>query len=96
MKADSAVNLEKIQTVLLCQKRDLNLTSGITAIIVAIIAIMTSIFDIKLSKFGETVLAISFASFVLKLTFALDGFQNKNYEYNNKIDYIVWMIEKNK
>ncbi|MCM3706429.1 hypothetical protein M3205_11955 [Cytobacillus firmus] len=94
LKDDSAVNLEKIQTVLLCQKRDFNLTSGVVAILIAVIAILAPSFDTKLSHLSQILLFIGFSFFLLKLVTFLDRFQHS--DYNKKIDYLVWLIEKNK
>ena len=95
LKDDPAVNLEKIQTVLLCQKRDFSLTIGIVAVILAFMATLSPILPMfnktQLSIFGEIILTlVCFIALFLLIDKMLDKLQHS--EYNKKIDYLVWLI----
>jgi hypothetical protein len=98
LKDDPAVNLEKIQTVLLCQKRDFSLSSGLMAVLIAFMAMLFPMLPgfptEQLPSYGEIIITIVIVFAFLKVFGILDRFQHS--EYNKKIDYIVWLIERSK
>lgn len=99
MKKDKSVRVEKVKVVLMCEKRSPELNSAMMAIYIAIIAIFFSLLNIDIPFVSDPIINLVFLFLLvivlLKVFFPyVDGVNNTE-QRNHKIDYLVWLIEKN-
>ena len=85
--------LEKARILLKCQKRDIGNNFAALAILISLIAIL-------LPAFSENRIAYIFVSIFIVIVIGRlilrDGlnFINRTNEHNNKIEYILWLIDE--
>ena len=98
LKETPSIEMEKVKKVLLLQKQDYNLTNGLVATFIAIIAIFLSIVEIDIPWIDDiaifAVIALIVIFFILKQFFPLVDKLNRTEQRNKKIDYLIWLIEK--